>query len=179
MITRWEKRGDYWTNISSPDFVRRPELRGYLEIPGHGLLPLGGVKKNDMRWLWYRAPKFLRQEGAAYPGFTVREDANLFGDGDPACSVPEIREGEAGGDRVVIGQSFIHEAICLLRRAEMSSDDHTGCGHGGEIRLAYGKGAGQAVHGGATASYWSSGSTSNRDRRGLDKEGTYLSDCGQ
>ena len=51
MLCGWEKRDDYWTNISSPDFVRDLTYRGYLEIQEHGLSTLKGLKKNGMRLL--------------------------------------------------------------------------------------------------------------------------------
>ncbi len=53
MICGWEKRDDYWTNISSPDFGRDLKYRGYLETPKHELSDLRGFKKNGMRMLWH------------------------------------------------------------------------------------------------------------------------------
>jgi len=102
MIIKWQRSGDYWTNIDSPDFVQEPELRGYLESHEHMLLHLRGVKKNYMRLLWQGTRELLRQEGAPYSGLTMRRDADISGDGYQACIVPEMWKGEAGEDRVVI-----------------------------------------------------------------------------
>ncbi|MFA4918125.1 MAG: hypothetical protein WC581_02620 [Thermodesulfovibrionales bacterium] len=52
MICGWERRDDYWTNISSPDFDRDQQYRGYLEIRKLVSSALRGLKKNGMRMLW-------------------------------------------------------------------------------------------------------------------------------
>lgn len=149
MIMEWQRSGNYWTNTGSPDFVRGPELRGYLESHGRMLLHLSGVKKNYMRLLWHGTLEFLRQEGSTYSGLTMRREAHLSGDGDPACTVPEMWEGEAGEDRVVVRQSFLHKEVLPFCRKEVPDNDYTGRSQRGTAGLAYGEGAGQAVHGGA------------------------------
>ncbi len=149
MIMECQRSGNYWTNISSPDFVQEPEVRGYLESHGHVLLHLRGVKKNYMRLLRHDTQKFLRQEGATNPGLTMRGGADISEDGDQACIVPELREGEAGEDRVVVRQSFLHKEVLSFCRKEVQDNDYTGRSQRGKTGLAYGQGAGQAVHGGA------------------------------
>jgi hypothetical protein len=50
MISKWARRDNWWTNIGSPDFVFKPELRGNLETRRHESYDLSGLKKNNM-WL--------------------------------------------------------------------------------------------------------------------------------
>ena len=45
MILGWERRDDYWTNITSSDFDRDLKYRGYLVTRRHELSNLIGVKK--------------------------------------------------------------------------------------------------------------------------------------
>src|SRR3989338_10041228 len=82
MIIGWEKIGNCWTNIGSPDFVREQKFRGYLETRRHGLLDLSGLKKNSMREMWHDSSESLRREGSPNTGFILWECEDISGSGD-------------------------------------------------------------------------------------------------
>jgi len=90
MISEWERESDCWTNIGSPDIVRRQRFEGYLEIQGHGLSALKGRKKNGLWLLWYGSPKLLRQESTGDPRSVLWGCSDLSGGGGTACSLPEV-----------------------------------------------------------------------------------------
>ena len=151
MIVGWGKRGDYWTNIDSLDFVREPAYRGYSETREPWSSDLSGGKKNGM-WLLRDSPsKLLRQESTAHTGSILRGCSDLSGSGDPAGTMPEVWESEAGGVGLVSQQSILHEAVFLLRGAKVPCDDHTGCGKRAEAGLADGKGVREGIYAGATS----------------------------
>lgn len=151
MITGWEKRGVYRTNIESPDIVREPKFRGYLETRNRESFDLRDVKKNDMQLLWQNPSKLLRQEKKAYPGFILWGDADISGIRNPARTMSKMQESEGREIGVVVQQSLLHEEVFFLRGAEMSCDDHSGCIQRTEIGLAYGQGIGQGIYAGTTS----------------------------
>lgn len=127
MLSGWEKEGACWTNISSPGFVQRQGYRGYSETRRRGSFGLSGRKKNSLRLLRCSASELLRQEDTAGTGFILWGCPNLFGGGSSEGLLPELRESEAGRDGLACGQSFLHEAICVLCGAEVPLDDSQGC----------------------------------------------------
>lgn len=179
MIMGWKKRGDYWMNIGSPDFVQEPEFKGCLEIRRRESSGLRGLKKNGLRMLRDSTSKLLRQEDTKDTGFIMRGCTDLSGSGGSAVVLPEVWEGEAGGDRLAGQQPFLHKAVCLLRGTEMPWDDRPGCGQRVEAGLAYSKGIGQGVHAGTTPTQPCSSAAGDWDRRNIVKEGTYVPDRGQ
>jgi len=179
MIKGWKNRGDCWTSISSPDIVQEPVFEGYLEIPGHGLSSLSGRKKNDMRLLRSDPLELLRQEGALDTGPILWGCSDLPGGGGPASLLPEVCSREAREAGLGFEQSFLHEAICDLCRAEVPNDDDSGCGEGAEARLAYGEGPGQRVYGETASTVSCCGSWGDRDRRDCIAQGASVSDCGK
>src|SRR3989338_9705910 len=154
MIHECKKRDDCWTNISSPDFIQRQGYRGYLETRWKGLLVLRGLKKNSMQCLQNSPSESLRQEGASDTGFILRGCENLSGSGSPKGLMPGVRESEDRGTGLDSEQSLLHKAVCLFCRQEMSCNDHTGCGKGAQVRLAYSKGIGQDKEGGICKAFW-------------------------
>ena len=179
MISEWERREDYWTNISSPDFDRDLKYRGYLETRKLVSSDLRGLKKNSMWQLRKDTPELLRQGRQAYTGFVLWGCPDIPGGGGSTCSVQEVRDSEAGATAVACEQPFLHEAVLLLRGAEMSCHDRQGRSKRAEAGLAYGQGIGQGVHG-ETASAQPCGSTPDtRDRRTISAERAYLSDRGK
>lgn len=163
MITGWKNRGDCWTSIGSPGIVQAPKFEGYLEIPGHGSSILSGHKKNDMRLLRSDPLELLRQEGALDTRPILWGCSDLFGGGSAAGPMPEVWESEAREVELACEQSLLHQAVCDLCWAEVSEDDREGCGQGVKVGLAYSKGAGQGVYGGATSAESRSGSWGDRD----------------
>jgi len=176
MIIGWEKGDDCWTSIGSPDIVREQMFEGNLETRGHGSSGLSGCKKNGLWQLWQETSEPLRQEGTADTGSVVRRCADLPGGGGSAGLLSGVRKGEAGEVGLACQQSLLYEAVYLLCGAEVSSDDGTGCCEGAALGLAYGKGFGEGVYGGATSSYSCRCSWGDWDRRGIAAQGTYLSD---
>ena len=176
MISGWKSEDDCWTNIGSPDIVRKQRFEGYLETPGHGLSDLSGHKKNGLWLLWYGSPELLRQEGTADPRSVLWGCPDLCGGGDSTGLLPGVWESEARETELAFEQSLLHEAICDLCWAEVPGDDGPGCGEGTQIGLAYGKGFGQGVHGGAASTESCCRSWGDWDRRGFAAERAYVSD---
>ena len=83
-----------------------------------------------MRLLRESTSKLLLQEATEGSGFRLWGCADLPGGGSSEDIVPEVWEGEAGEDKLAGEQSFLHEAICLLRGAEMPCNDDKRCRQG-------------------------------------------------
>ena len=146
MIDRWQKRAGCWTSTDSPGFVPGPQSRGYSETRRPGSSVLKGAKKNCVRMLRDGPPEFLRPQGAAYPGHALRRDAYLPGCGDQACQVSEVWQGEAREVSLAFGQPFLYKTLCFFRGKTVPEDDHSGRRQRSEAGLAYGQGAGEAIH---------------------------------
>lgn len=113
MLRAWQKRGDWWTNIDSPDFDHMPISRGYSENQRLVSSGLSALKKNGL-WLLRHCPaKLLRQEGASYTGLILRGDGHLPASGRPASAVPAMWQSEARKVGVGAGQPVLYEALCL------------------------------------------------------------------
>lgn len=179
MISEWEKREDYWTNIGSPDFDRDLRYRGYLEIRRHGLSGLSGLKKNCMWLLRKDAPELLRQDGATNTGLIVWGCPDISGSGSQACSVQEVRKSEAGETSMVGEQSILHKAVFLLCREEVPKHDPQGCCKGTETGLAFSEDLGEGIHAGAASAQSGSSAACNWHRRNIFTKGTHLSDRGK
>ncbi len=179
MICGWEKRDDYWTNISSPGFDRDQQYRGYLEIHEPALSGLRGFKKNGLRMLWRGSSRILRQEGATDTGFVLRGCPDIFGSRGSESQVQGVRKSETGETALAGEQSLLYKTIFLLCGPEVPSHDRQGCGKGVETGLAYGQGIRQRIHAGTDAEKSGSCTSINRDRRDIFAEGTYVSDCGK
>lgn len=151
MITGWEKRGACRTNIESPDIVRKPKFRGYLETRDRESFDLRGVKKNDMRMLRQNPSKLLRQKKKAYSGFILWGDADISGIGNPAGAMSKMQESKGRKIGVVVKQSFLHKEVFFLCGPKMSCNDHSGCIQRAEIGLAYGQGVRQGIYAGAAS----------------------------
>lgn len=151
MIEGWKKRGDYWMNIGSLDFVREPAYRGYLGTRERGSSNLSGGKKNSMWLLWYGSPETLRQEDTLGTRFILRQCSDLSGCGGSASMLPKVPESEAGEIGLACQQSLLYKTVCLLCRAEVPYDDSPGCSEGTKAGLAHSEDSGQGVHGGTTS----------------------------
>src|SRR3989338_4922228 len=178
-IMGWEKRGNCWTNIGSPDFVREQKLRGYLETQRHGFINLSELKKNSMRVLWHSSSESLRQGSASDSGFIVWGHEDLSGSGSPKSHVLEVRESEDGETGMDSKQSLLHEAVYLLCGAEVSWYDGKGCSEGVEVGLEKCEGIGQGVYGEAALSESCCCTPCHWNRRNIIEERTYLSDSSE
>src|SRR3989338_1079489 len=176
MIMGWEKRGNCWMNIGFQDFVQEQKLRGYLEIRRHVLFNLSGLKKNSMRVLWGGSSESLRQEGSPNTGFILLECTDISGSGDSTGIMSGVRESEDGETGLACQQSLLHEAICLLCRAEVSWDDCNGCSEGVEAGLGNCEDIGQRVYGETALSESCCCPPSHWNRRNIIEEKACLSD---
>ncbi len=87
MITRWEKRDDYWTNTNTPGFDRDLKYRGYLEILKRGLSGLRGLKKNNLWMLRHGTLQLLRQERTTDTGSVLWKYPDILGGRGPEGQV--------------------------------------------------------------------------------------------
>lgn len=179
MISGWERRGDYWTNIGSPDIARDQKYRGYLESRKHESLDLSGLKKNDMWLLRHCASWLLRQDGTTDTGFVLWGCEDLPGGGSSKSPVQKVRQGEERKASLAGEQSLLHEAVFLLRGSEVPCHDRKRCCQRTEAGLACGEGIRQGVHGGTAAEESGGSASGNRDRRTVIAEGAYVSDSGK
>lgn len=179
MIFRWVKREDYWTSISSSDFVRDLRYRGYSETRGHGSSNLKGLKKNGMWLLRYYTSELLRQGNATDTGFILWGCPDISGGGSQAGSVQKVWKSETGEAPMSGKQSFLHKAIFLLRGEEMPKHDRQGRCERIEAGLARSQGIGEGIHAGAASEKPSGSASGNRHRRTILAERTYLSDIGK
>lgn len=171
-IGEWDTSGDFWTSTSSPVSVRRPRSKGYLATPRLVISSWSGVKKTGVRAVRYGVSELLRQQDAACPGPRLWGCANLSGSGGAAGLLPAVRKGEAGVAGVAVREPLLHKAVGVVCRATGPFHEYQGRASG----LAHGEAIREAIHGGATPAYRTSGSASDRDRRDLPAEGAYVPD---
>ena len=179
MILGWERRDDYWTNITSPDFDRDLKYRGYLATRRDELSNLIGVKKNCMRPLQHCASRLLRQGGTTNTGSILWECPNLSGGRGSAGPVQKVWERETREALLAGKQPLLHKAVFLLRGEEVSSHDGHGCSKGTETGLACSEDIGERVYGGAASAQSCGSATGNRHRRTISAERAYVSDRGE
>ena len=136
MISGWERRDNYWTNIGSPDFDREPRYEGYLEIRKRALSGLKGFKKKNGLWqLRHHISQLLRQGSSTYTGLVLRGCKDLPGSGGSTGPMQKVRESEAGKAPLAGEQSLLHETVFLLRGAKVPGHDRQGCGKGTQVGL--------------------------------------------
>jgi len=129
--------------------VRNTPLVGSLETPGP---ESSGSCVGEKNGVWSVRPCSsldLRPEDPKGSRSVLRGCAHLPGGGDPTGLLPKVQEREAGEAGVVGGQSFLHQAICLLCRPSVSGLGDYGCGQGTSPGLEDGEGSGEAIHAGA------------------------------
>src|SRR5208337_2717933 len=179
MNSACEKSNNYMTRTTSPGFELSARLPGYSETRTPWFSACVAWEKNDLRSLRTCAPDVLRSQGSSGARSFLRGSACLAGGGDSPSLVPKVREGEAGAFGLAGRQSLLHEAFCLLGRAAVSCLDDSRCCPGDPSGLEDGQGAGEAVHGGATAASRYAGASGRRDRRTVDSQGAYVPDRGE
>ena len=150
MFCECEKRRDLRMPIVTLDFVssvrceavsaiRRPESCGFSD-----------GEKNILRRLRSSPSEFLRPQDAPDSGSLLWGYPRLFGSGDSSCPLQGLWFGEARAALLDIGESFLHEAICVLCRQALSSLCPSGRGKGVGFRLEDGQGVGEAIYAGTT-----------------------------
>jgi len=152
MITRCETRGDCWTSIGSPGIVREPRFEGYSEIPGQRVIQLERTQKKTICGCCGTVHRsFYDKKVRRIRDLFLWRRPDLSGGGGAARPMPEVWESKAREAELACEQSLLHETVWDLCGAEVPSDDGAGCSEGIEIGLAYGKGFGQGIHGGAAS----------------------------
>jgi hypothetical protein len=134
-------------------FLRLTPSRGYpasLVIPDPGSSDSPDGKKNSLRKLRYGALDFLRPQVPLGPRPLLRRHAHLPRTGDPACSVPKVRQGEAGEVSLPGQQSVLYQEVCLLRWQALQYLHGQGCRPGITSGPQDGQRSGKAVYAGET-----------------------------
>ena len=174
-----EERDAFGMSIGSPDFIQERAFRGFLVIPEQESSRSSVAKKNSLWFLRHDSLQFLRLEGPPGSGSVLRGQEDLPGDGNPACLLPEVPDGEAGKACLAVRQPLLHEEVRLYGGETLPGHDDYGRGKRVSSRLEDGQGVGQAVHAGAVEEDGNTGSSGHRDRRDIDPERAHLSDCGE
>src|SRR5664279_736937 len=145
-------------------FRPQSEIQGIFGDPYARIIRLKRIQKNDLRMLRCGTSKPLRQESAADAGSVLWGCSDISGGGGAESPMQEVQDGETRETALAGKQSLLHEAICLPRGTEVSSNDRQGCSKGIEAGLAHGKDTGKRVHAGAAATQCRGGAQCNRDR---------------
>ena len=140
---------DFGIHIGFRVSARSTRSVGSLETPGPGSSDLCVGEKNGLWSVWPGPSWVLRPEDPKGPGSVLRGCAHLPGVGDPKGLLPKVQEREARETAVAGGQSFLHQAICLLRRPSVSGLGDHRCCQRTSPGLEDGEGAGEAIHAGA------------------------------
>ena len=166
MICGWEKRDDYWTNISSPDFGRRLKYRGYLETRELGLSILRGLKKNGNA----AAAALVHR---SYYDKSVRRIRDLScGDARIYLEV-EVRRvrckrcGKVKREKLpwLANNPFYTKRFSYYVGRKCRAMTIKDVAKGTETGLACGKGVGQRIHARTASEESGSSAAGNRDRR--------------
>jgi len=178
MITRWEKRDDYWTNTNSPGFARDLKYRGYLETRGLGLSDLIGHKKTTCgccgtihRSYYDKTVRRIRDlscgDARIYLGVEVQRVQCKMCGKVKRKKLPWLANNPFYTKRF---SSYVGRKC----RAMTIKDVAKG------LKLdSCGQSIGQRVHAGAASAQSGVCTSGNRDRRNSIEEGTYLSDRGK
>ena len=145
----WYDIDDFGMHIGFLVSVRNTPLVGSLETPGLGSSDLYVGEKNALRSVRPGPSWVLRPEDPKGPRSVLRGCAYLPGAGDPTDLLPKVQEREARETAVAGGQSFLHQAICLLRRSSVSGLGDHRCCQRTSPGLEDGEGSGEAIHAGA------------------------------
>ena len=145
-----EKSGDSLIPIS---FLRLPLSRGCLvslATPKRESSDSPDGEKNGLWRLWDGTSCLLRPQAPLGPRSVLRRCADLPRTGDPACSVPTVRQGETGEVSLPGQQSLLHEAVCFLRWQTLQHLYGEGCCPGIASGPQDGQRSGKAVYAGET-----------------------------
>jgi len=136
----------FGTRIAFPAFRRSTPCPVSLEIPELESLVSGVGEKNCLRRLRPRPSYLLRPEDPQDSRSALCRSADLSGSGNPPSRLSKVRESEAGEAGLVGRLSFLHQTLCLLRRASLSGFEYPGRRQRVSPGLENGQDLGDAVH---------------------------------
>ena len=142
----------FGTHTAFPAFPRSTPGPVSLGIPKRGSFASSAGEKNSLRCLWPAPSHFLRPEDPQDSRSALCRPAHLPGSGNPPSFLSKVRESETGEAGLVGRLSFLHQAVCLLRRAPLPGFEYSGCGQRVSPGLANGQVLGDAVYAGGAAS---------------------------
>jgi len=151
-----ERNDDSPMLISSLRLSQGRGCRVSLGIPEPELSDSPDGKKNNLWSLRYGTPGLLRPQVPPGPRSLLWRHAHLPQTGDPACSVPKVRQGEAGEVSLPGQQSLLHQAVCLLRWQALQHLHGQGCRPGVASQPQDGQPSGKTVHARETPPCWQS-----------------------
>ena len=137
---------DFGTRIVLPASRRSTPFPASLEIPEPGSLVSSGGEKNCLRRLWPRPSYLLRPEDQQGSRSALCQPAHLSGSGNPPNRLSKVRESEAGEAGLVGRLSFLHQTLCLLRRASLPGFEYSRRCRRAALGLEDGQGLGDAVY---------------------------------
>jgi len=129
--------------LASPRSTLCPASLG---IPEPGSLVSSGGEKNGLRRLWPRPSYLLRPEDRQGSRSALCRPAHLSGSGDPPSGLSKVRESETGEAGLVGRLSFLHQTLCLLRRAALPGFEYSGRRQRVSPGLENGQDLGDAVY---------------------------------
>src|SRR4029077_9710196 len=183
MVFPWRHQAsecdDCGTRMRFWDFDRRPRYEEFSVIPRHASSALFGAQKNYLWQLRESTAELVRPQSAPDSRSVVRRYAGVPGVRGAPGVLSKLWQSEARGTGVFGGQPLLHQALCLLCGTTVLHGDHQRCGQGTQAGLAHGQGAGQAVHEGAARQGGKTKTESDRHRRDIDSQRTYVSDRGE
>ena len=162
----WHDIEDFGIHIGFLVSVRSRPFPGFLGTPRLGSSDLFVGEKNGM-WSMRSCPScFLRSEDPKGSGSVLWRYAHLPGGGGSKSLLPKVQESEAGKAALAVGESFLHQEICLLCRTSVSGFGSEGYSQGAALGLEDGEVSGKAIHEGAVEASgiaWTEGDWHRRD----------------
>ncbi len=179
MANSAKQRRRLWEAYAFPGFRPQSTVRGVFGDPKARVIVV--VRRSKKR----SAVAVVERTGA---GTTDARDrsrsavwrrAHLPGDRGASGAVQGLPAREERATGLPRGQPLLYQALCLLRRAALSSGHHQRRCRGIPASLGDDQDSGDAVHAGAAGQGRHARSQGNRHRRDLDSQGTHLPHCGE
>ena len=167
----WHDIEDFGIHIGFLASAPNPRFLESLGTPRPESSDLCVGEKNGMRSVRPCSPFLLRPEDSKGSGPLLWGRSDLPGGGDPTGGVPKVQESEAGEIAVACGQSFLYQAIWLLRRPSVSGFGYYGCSEGVAPGLEDGEVSGKGIHAGTAETSGIAWAESDWHRRDLYPEG--------
>ncbi len=115
-------------------------------IPERGSLVSSVGEKNCLWDLWPHSSYLLRSENSQSSRPALWRGTDLSRSGDPSSCLSKVPESEAGEAGLVGRLSFLHQTLCLLRRASLPGFEYSRRCRRAALGLEDGQGLGDAVY---------------------------------